>query len=188
MRLKKILQILIILFTTSFTTSFQILPHKMRNIIYKHYRMSSEPLNDYNEIINFIPSFQCNIIINNWINYLDGYNINHDKSFIYKPIYDMKMFVAINKEEKNTVLITWCPDNGDNKNTVAYIVGAKIFNNTLHIHRIAQNPYYNNIIDLKSIDFFKKLNELNLKTHNISSINFDELDKYDIRYSLSNNI
>ena len=59
----------------------------------------------------------------------------------------------IDKEKNNSILLAWTPEYAK-KRTIAYNAAGKIANNTLYLERIAQNPYYENIIQLKSIDFF----------------------------------
>ena len=154
--------------------------------------MNYDPLKEYKEKLTIIPSFQASIIINNWINYFskdEHYNINKEinnyPKFITTCIYDMKIFISINKDEKNTIIFAWKPDVDIGKSNVAYIVAGKIINNEVYIHRIAQSPYYENILSINSKKIVKDIKNIVNYSPNITTINYDELHKYDNRYLLS---
>ena len=51
-------------------------------------------------------------------------------SYLKKSIYDMKVYIAINRLKNNTVLVAWTPKSSNKKN-IAYMAGGKISNNTL---------------------------------------------------------
>lgn len=189
-------------------------------------KMSYDKFKNYDEKINIIPAFQANILINNWISFInhnndnnnydnndnnnyynnDNNDNNNDNNYdnndynnnynndcdndnisenIKKAIYDMKFFISLNKQEKNTILFAWCPEYYTRSRSVVYIVAGKNINNTIYVHRIAQNPYYENIINIRSIDFVKDLNEVIEKNNFLKDVNYDELHKYDNRYLLS---
>tara|TARA_B100001093_G_scaffold345637_1_gene330311 strand:- start:273 stop:851 length:579 start_codon:yes stop_codon:yes gene_type:complete len=153
--------------------------------------MNYDPLKGYDEKLTIIPSFQASIVINNWINYLskddeyDNKNKEISAKFISTSIYDMKIFISINKDEKNTIIFAWTPDIDIGKSNVLYIVGGKIINDEICIHRIAQCPYYENILLIKSKKILTDINNIIKYSPNISKVNFEELHKYDNRYLLS---
>ncbi len=197
------LRIINLLFLTN-CLAFNLI-YNIKNInIQKSYNvfMNYDPLKEYEQKLTIIPSFQASIIINNWINYLskdEEYdNLNEDNNiskeidnnpkFITTSIYDMKIFISINKDEKNTILFAWTPDIDIGKNSVVYIVGGKIINNELSIHRIAQSPYYENILSITSKKILNDIKNIVNYSPNITSINYDELHKYDNRYLLSWNL
>ena len=150
--------------------------------------MEYDNFKNYDEIINFLPTFQASIIVNNWLSFIDNEDINNDKDsydiYMKKSIYDMKVYIAINREKNNTILLAWTPEYAK-KRTIAYIAGCKIVNNTLFLERIAQNPYYDDILKLKSIDFFDEINKVINTSSNIEKLSLDELNSYDSRYWLS---
>tara|TARA_B110001452_G_C15238025_1_gene428669 strand:- start:226 stop:801 length:576 start_codon:yes stop_codon:yes gene_type:complete len=152
-----------------------------------HVYMKYDPLKGYDQRLTIIPSFQATIVINNWINYLseNHYDSNNHPTFILKSIYDMKIFISINKIEKNSVIFAWCPDIDSYKSNIAYIISGKRVNNSLEIHRIAQSPYYTNILYINSKDAVKDIKNIVKLSPNISSVNYDELHKYDNRYLLA---
>lgn len=161
------------------------------NIINKNNRitkMEYEKYKNYDEIINFLPSFQASIIINNWLSFIDNKDVKNDNetcdSYMKKSIYDMKVFIAINREKNNTILLSWNPEYSK-KRSIAYIGAGKIANNTLYLERIAQNPYYEDILKLKSKDFFDEINKVIEVSSNINKLSLDELNSYDTRYWLS---
>lgn len=179
--------IIYLLFTL--TNSF-VLIMKKPNLINKNrkIKMEYENFKNYDEIINFLPSFQASIIINNWMSHIDNYEIDNKKddynNYLKKSIYDMKVYIAINKEKNNSILLAWTPEF-EKKRTIAYIAGGKIANNTLYLERIAQNPYYENILQLKSIDFFHQINKVINTSSSINNLSLEELNSYDSRYWLS---
>lgn len=159
--------------------------------------MDYNPLHDYKEKLTIISSFQATIVINNWIDYLtdnemqyDSYDTSEDKNkhpgFVLKPIYDMKLIISINKVLPNAIIFAWCPMiHVYGQTNVAYIISGRIVNQTLNIDRIAQSPYYNNILMLDSNLVLDELNNLVAQSPNITNISFDELHRYDSRYLLS---
>lgn len=167
--------------------------------------MSYHPLKGYDEKLTIIPSFQATVIINNWISYLSqpkDININNDNDidndidndydnhydipkFIVKSVYDMKSFIAINKMEKNTIIFAWCPDITSSKKNIVYIIVGKIVNNELQIYRIAQNPYYYDILYINSKAVVSDIKNLVKYAPNVSIITYDKLHEYDNRYLLS---
>lgn len=159
--------------------------------------MDYNPLHDYKQKLTIISSFQATIVINNWIDYLtdnemqyDSYDTTEDKNkhpgFVLKPIYDMKLIISINKVLPNAIIFAWCPTiHTYGQTNVAYIISGRIVNQTLNIDRIAQSPYYNNILTLDSNLVLDELNNLVAQSPNITNISFDELHRYDSRYLLS---
>ena len=163
------------------------------NLNYKKtLQMKYEKFKNYDDIINFLPSFQASIMINNWIKLNKNIrenenNIESENNYINdfdKGIYDMKFFIALNKEQNNTILIAWKP-RSSNYNTIAYLIGAKNINNSIYIERLAQNPYYNNIIDVRLYEIKNELAKLINTSSKIKTINYEKLYEYDKRYYLS---
>jgi len=177
--------IFFLLFTLS--NSFVLVMQKP-NIINKNNRitkMEYEKFKNYDEIINFLPSFQASIIVNNWLSFIDNEDTKNDNdAYMKKSIYDMKVYIAINREKNNTILLSWNPEYA-RKRSIAYIAAGKIANNTLYLERIAQNPYYEDILKLKSKDFFDEINKVIDVSSNINKLSLDELNSYDSRYWLS---
>ena len=164
---------------------------KNPNIIYKNNRLTQmeyESFKNYDEIINFLPSFQASIVVNNWLTFINSDDNKNDNdtydSYMKKSIYDMKVYIAINREKNNTILLSWNPEYA-RKRSIAYIAGGRIANNTLYLERIAQNPYYADILKLKSIDFFNEINKVITASSSINNLSLDELNSYDSRYWLS---
>lgn len=204
----KILKILKLFLITTNVLSFNIIQNvqnvqNVQNIKYisnkkpYHAYMNYDPLKGYDQKLTIIPSFQATIVINNWIEYLSQNelqyntpinrvdNINNDPEFILKSIYDMKIVISINKIEINTVILVWCPHITSYKSNIAYIIYGKVVNNELQIHRIAQSPYYTNILYINSKDIVKDIKNIVKLSPNITSVNYDELHKYDNRYLLA---
>ena len=153
--------------------------------------MKYEKFKNYDDVINFLPSFQASIMINNWIklneNKMETENKIKNNNYINdfdKGIYDMKFFITLNKEQNNTILIAWKP-RSSKFNTIAYLIGAKNINNTIYIERLAQNPYYNDLIDVRLFEIKKELAKLINTSNKIKSINYEKLYEYDKRYFLS---
>lgn len=169
--------------------NFNIYNNHIKNIKNnKIIKMNYDNFKNYDDIISFLPTFQASIIINNWINNVQLQENEIEKSipeYIKKSIYDMKFFISINRNKRNTILLAWSPENSYQKKSVVYIIGCKLINNIVHVERIAQNPYYNNIIEIKSIDFVKELEKIVDNNTGLTGINYDELHKYDIRFKLS---
>ena len=158
--------------------------------------MNYDPLKGYEQKLTIISSFQATIIINNWLNYLySNGNINGNinkniiniyPAFILKPIYDMKSMISINKIDKNIILFAWCPKiNIYQQSNIAYIIYGKRYNNTLYIYRIAQSPYYSDILSLNSNDLLEDIQNIVKQSPNITNINYNELHQYDNRFLLS---
>ena len=150
--------------------------------------------------IDLISSFESNIIINNWLNYYNidnkSYfneknddNILKNSNFILKSIYDFKVYLSINKNlnNQNNLYFYWNPNNN---NKILYLIGCELKNEMLYIERIAQNPNYNNILDIKSYvlieDIYNNINKnKNINNNNIVNISTTNLYNYDIRWKLS---
>ena len=90
----------------------------------------------FDDVINILPEFHTRIIINNWIKYItpdddsideliidyETYIYKENKSneeeedskyfpeYLIKSLYDFKIFIAINRDEKNLIYFGWCPD------------------------------------------------------------------------------
>ena len=170
----------------SFITNSYTVPNKIISRL--PIKMTYDPLKGYDEKLTIIPSFQATIIINNWIRYLSDYESDAIPEFMHKSIYDTKIFISINKIEKNTVIFAWCPGIYFTKTNVVYIISCKRVNNELQIHRIAQSPYYSEILDINSYALLSDIKNIVKISPNISSINYDELHLYDNRYLLSWNL
>lgn len=174
------------------TSAFVLLIQKPNIINTKHNRikMDYDIFKDYDDVLNFLPTFQASIIINNWLSYIKNENSENnndiDSSYTYmnKSIYDMKVYIAITRQKNDKVLLAWSPEYSK-KRSIAYIAGCQIANNTLFIERIAQNPYYSDILKLKSRDFFNEVNKVINTTDNINKVSLDKLNTYDSRYWLS---
>ena len=151
-------------------------------------KMTYDPLKGYDDKLTIIPSFQGTIIINNWIRYLSEYESDKIPEFMFKSIYDAKIFISINQAINNTVLFAWCPGIYFPKSNVAYIICCKVVNNELQIHRIAQSPYYLEMLYINSYALLTDIKNIVAQSSNITSINYEELHKYDKRYLLSWNI
>lgn len=171
------IKFIFILFNSVF--SFQLnkcyIPKK-NNLI----KMNYEFMKNYDDKINILPKFQTRIIINNWIDYLSSHDENNFPNYILETIYDFKIFIAINKQETNLIYLAWCPDL--KYKVIVYLIACKfIGKDNLEIYRIAQNPYYKNILNINSIDLLKdiKINNPNL------NLTYNELYKYDNRWYLS---
>ncbi len=145
-------------------------------------------LKNYDDKFNTIPSFQCRIIINNWIEYLTSKNDNLSQidDFNKRSIHDFKLFIAINQDNKKTpIYFAWCPDNSIKKKNVIYIVGGLIHENTLEIHRIAQNPYAENMLSVNSNELYNEISNYVDNSTQIKNVSYSKLYDYDIRYKLS---
>jgi hypothetical protein len=150
-------------------------------------KMYYSPIQDaYYNHLNIISTFRANILINKWIDHLYSYDNEFTPKYIYKFIYDMKTFNAINSGQKNIIYLTWIPEPEFLEKNIAYLISCKIYNNEIQIHRIAQSPYYDDILDVKSYDLVKDIEEIfynnSLAQYNIS---YSHLHKYDNRYLLS---
>ena len=175
------------------------------------FNMDYSQYKSFDDIINILPEFHTRIIINNWLKYVapeentiedlivdyeKGYNIENKiynppnglKSFpqyLIKSLFDFKIFIAINREEKNIIYLGWCPDVHLPKPKIVYILGGKVYNNTIYVERIVQNPYYENILDINSLDFIECLENIEYKEGHNFIFNYDKLHEYDNRYKIS---
>jgi hypothetical protein len=148
-------------------------------------KMNYDPLKGYTEKLTIIPSFQTNIIINNWMNSLSTIRNVENPKYIFQSIYDMKIFVSINREDKSTVLLAWCPDVSQYNSNVGYLIGGKVINDELHICRIAQSPYYEDLLGIDSNNLVKDITQLVINSPTIHNVNYTKLHNYDSRYLLS---
>jgi len=158
------------------------IPTRINNLSIK---MTYDPLNGYKETLNIIPSFQTSVIINNWMNYLSTIRNIDNPKYIFQSIYDMKIFLSINREKKNTILLAWCPGVSQYNSNVGYVISGKVINNELHIYRIAQSPYYNNLLEIDSNNLVKDITQLVINSPTIHNVNYTKLHEYDSRYLLS---
>ena len=71
--------------------------------------MDYEPFKNYKEILTVLPNFQSNILINNWIEYINLVN-SSELEYEKKAIYDFKVYLAMHKDEYNNLLLAWTPD------------------------------------------------------------------------------
>lgn len=179
---------------------------------YSKISMDYSKFKNFDDIINILPEFHSTIIINNWIQYItpppdepedvfeydDTYNNTYKTNrienvekrmlkpnYLEKALYDFKVFIAINREEKNIIYFGWCPEPHLSNQKLAYLIAGKVYNNTIYIYRIAQNPYYDNILFVKSIDLVKRLEDLDFRNGEKFKFNYDNLHKYDNRYQKS---
>ena len=160
----------------------------IRHTYYNNYqvRMSSDQFNNNNEKINFLPSFQTDIIINSWIDYINKDEEKKIPNFIKRSIHDLKFFISINRDQNNKVLIVWCP-KVKSDNCVAYILAGKVFNKIIYIERIAQNPFYIDL-NIRSHNLLIDLEDSIKSIDNIVGFDYEKLHKYDNRYYLSWNL
>ena len=183
----------ILLFFYNLINAFNFFPNKMNIVKVSQFNkifMDYNKYKNYDDKLNLLPSFQTSIIINNWMDYItlsdENDNQKNIPDYISKAIYDFKIFIAINREKSNAVYFAWCPqDNSMNKEEkkIVYLIGGLFENDNLHIHRICQNPYKNDMISVKSIDLYNEFYNF-YKVNNIN-ISYTELHNYDIRYKLS---
>ena len=94
-------------------------------------KMVYDNFKNYDEKVNFLSSFQTDIIINNWINYINEFDEeNNIPKFIKSSIHDLKFFISLNRDQNNKVLIAWCPIK-DNDNYVSYVIAGKVKNKVI---------------------------------------------------------
>ena len=165
---------------TYLLSNFNTLNCNNRNNLIK---MDYKFLTDYDNVLNPIPSFQTTIIVNNWIEYTKNQEKEKIPDYINTSLYDFKIFVAIHRDSTNTLYLAWCPNSSDK--IISYLVGGLIKNNLLEIHRIIQNPYDKNIVNLKSIDLYNEIYFYLQNSTSIKNITYTELHNYDKRYKLS---
>ena len=168
-------------------------------------KMDYSQYKSFDDIINILPEFHTRIIINNWLKYVTpdetdeedatrDYDYNDEPQsnplkdfpgFVSRSLYDFKIYIAINREEKNTIYFGWCPDAKSSRGNVVYLVAGKVINSTVYIERIAQNPYYVYLLDIKSRDLVECLQMIELGEEKIFEFNYDKLYEYDPRYNIS---
>ena len=162
----------------------------------------------FDDIINILPEFHSRIIINNWLKYVapdendNAIDYNQEEtrdyedepqsnplkefpSFVARSLYDFKIFIAINREEKNTIYFGWCPDAKSSRGNIVYLVAGKVFNSTIYIERIAQNPYYIHLLDISSRELVERLQTIEVSEGQRFQFNYDRLHEYDPRYNIS---
>ena len=147
-------------------------------------RMYYIKLKNYDEKLNVLPSFQTNIIINNWINYIN-YNKKESLEYVNKSTYDFKVLLAINRQKEGTIYFAWCPNVLNNDQNVVYLIGGIQRKGILHIYRIAQNPYFENMLLVDSNELYNELQRYVRDCEHLHYISFDKLHEYDPRYLLS---
>lgn len=147
-------------------------------------KMTCNNFRSYDENISFLPSFQSDIIINNWMKYINDHNEeNNIPGFIKNSIHDLKFFISLNRDSNNKVLIAWCPiKNSDNY--ISYLIAGKVINKIIYIERIAQNPIFVDL-NLRSQNLVEDLERYIISYDNIAGFNYDKLHQYDNRYYLS---
>ena len=126
-----------------------------------------------------------NLVINNWMEYVNNDLAIDLPDYIRSAIYDFKIFLAINKNNSNVIFFAWCPEKSIKDHNVIYLIGGIINNNILEIHRIAQNPYTKNMLTIDSKILYNEFLEYIDQCNNIDNISYTILHKYDIRYKLS---
>lgn len=175
------------------------------------FNMDYSQYKSFDDIINILPEFHTRIIINNWLKYVapeentiedlivdyeKGYNdenkidspptgLKFFPEYLIKSLYDFKIFIAINRDEKNLIYFGWCPEPHLKKSKLAYIIAGKVYNNTINIHRIAQNPYYEDMLYINSIDLVNRLEDIDYREGEKFQFNYDTLHEYDNRYKIS---
>lgn len=175
------------------------------------FNMDYSQYKSFDDIINILPEFHTRIIINNWLKYVapeentiedlivdyeKGYNdenkiespptgLKFFPEYLIKSLYDFKIFIAINRDEKNLIYFGWCPEPHLQKSKLAYIIAGKVYNNTINIHRIAQNPYYEDMLYVNSIDLVNRLEDIDYREGEKFQFNYDTLHEYDNRYKIS---
>lgn len=153
----------------------------------KQIKMVYDNFKNHNEKVNFLSSFQTDLIINNWINYINNLDEENDiPKFIKKSIHDLKFFISINRDQNNKILIAWCPIK-DNDNYVSYIIAGKFINGIIYIERIAQNPIFIDL-NIRSQDLVIDLEQSVRFNDNIAGFDYEKLHEYDNRYYLSWNL
>lgn len=164
-------------------------------------KMDYSQYKSFDDIINILPEFHTRIIINNWLKYVSpdeeddatrDYNeepqsnpIKDFPEFVARSLYDFKIYIAINREETNTIYFGWCPDAKSSRGNVVYLVAGKVINSTVYIERIAQNPYYVYLLDITSRDLVERLQKIELSQEKVFEFNYDKLHEYDPRYNIS---
>lgn len=168
-------------------------------------KMDYSQYKSFDDIINILPEFHTRIIINNWLKYVTpdetddedatrDYNYNDEPQsnplkyfpeFVSRSLYDFKIYIAINREEKNTIYFGWCPDAKTSRGNIVYLVAGKVINSTVYIERIAQNPYYVYLLDITSRDLVELLQKIELSQEKVFEFNYDKLHEYDPRYNIS---
>lgn len=156
-------------------------PKTFKNRILK---MDYEPFKNYKEILTVLPNFQSNILINNWIEYINLVN-SSELEYEKKAIYDFKVYLAMHKDEYNNLLLAWTPDIQLIEKPVVYLIMGKFYKNCIEIHRIAQNPYYKYHLNIDSLDLLFELEKFKNYNNYNSNLSFKKLHEYDIRYKLS---
>lgn len=175
------------------------------------FNMEYSQYKNFDDIINILPEFHTRIIINNWLKYVApqensiedliveyerGYSdenkidnkldeLKFFPDYVIKSLYDFKIFIAINREEKNLIYFGWCPETHLSRPNLVYIIAGKVVNNTIYIYRIAQNPYYNNMLNINSIDLIDNLEKIEYRKGEKFIFNYDNLHEYDNRYNIS---
>lgn len=178
-------------------------------------KMDYSQYKSFDDVINILPEFHTRIITNNWLKYVspeefddpfktrDPDNetdyINNDKiqqpysehtykefpEFLVRALYDFKIYIAINQQQKNNIYLAWCPDAKMKRAELAYIIAGKVINSTIYIERIAQNPYYPDILSIDSRELVKRLEDIEYKNGERFQFNYDRLHEYDPRYNMS---
>ena len=178
-------------------------------------KMDYSQFKSFDDVINILPEFHIRIITNNWLKYVspeefddpfktrdpdnETDNINNNKiqqpysehtykqfpEFLVRALYDFKIYIAINRQQKNNIYLAWCPDAKMKRAELAYIISGKVINSTIYIERIAQNPYYPNILSLDSRELVKRLQDIEYKEGERFQFNYDRLHEYDPRYNMS---
>lgn len=190
----RIFKFLLINFLVSVNSFYSQILYTSKSSLKRHYynhihqpKMSYDNFKNYNEKVNFLPSFQTDIIINNWINYINNLDDENDiPKFIKKSIHDLKFFISINRDQNNKVLIAWCPLR-DNDNYISYIIAGKVINKIIYIERIAQNPIFVDL-NLRSQNLVDDLEKSVISNDNIDGFDYEKLHQYDNRYYLSWNM
>ena len=64
-------------------------------------------------------------------------------------------------------------------------MAGKVYDNTIYIHRIAQNPYYDDILGINSMEMVERLADIDYRDGEKFQFNYDKLHEYDNRYQIS---
>ena len=173
----------------NFDDIINILPQFHTRIIINNWLKYVEP--ETFDMENLIINYENDIKNYDKDNILDSKDSKESKKSKYFPkyliqsLYDFKIFIAINREEKNLIYLGWCPDIHLTKSKIVYILAGKVYNNTVYVYRIAQNPYYENILNINSLDFIKCLENIEYSQGKKFIFNYDNLHEYDNRYNIS---
>jgi len=126
---------------------------------------------------------QASILTDNWIHYLSQKNDDTIPKFVLSSVFDMKVFISRHRNDKDTVFFAWTPPTSHGN--VVYLIGGKMIQQELQIHRFSQSPFIDNMLEINTLEIVE---DVNLYLNPNETINFTELHRYDKRYILSWNL